>query len=104
MSLQQVKRDIDRLKESTGIGHLQELLKRDPDTLTYAEICQLFMEVPVRQLSSNVFEVAKQRWIASGSTSLSGVSTERLRAMLDESHEMTRGCSGNEFVAIEKSN
>jgi hypothetical protein len=48
VSLQQVKLDIDRLKESTGIGHLQELLKCDPDTLTDAEICQLFMEVPIR--------------------------------------------------------
>jgi hypothetical protein len=86
VSLQQVKRDIDRLKESTGIEHLQELLKRDPDILTDAEICQLFMKVPVRQLQSNVFEVATRRWIASGGTSLSGVSTERLRAILDESH------------------
>lgn len=87
MSLQQLKTEIDRLKESTGIDHLKELLKSDPNTLTDSEICELFMGVPVLHVPSNLFEVAKQRWIDSGGTSLSGVSTERLLQMRDEIKE-----------------
>lgn len=92
MSLQQIKRDLDKLKESTDIGHLQELLKRNPGDLTDSEMCQLLMNFPVRRIPHNVFGVLRERWLETDGKSLSGVSTERLIEIRDELHEMRKGC------------
>jgi hypothetical protein len=102
LSLQHIKRDIEELKKSTNIGHLQELLKRNPDDLTDSECCQLLMEVSIRQIPPNIIKVIGERAYKTNGKSLSGVSTERLREIRDEAHEMTKECSENEPAAVKK--
>jgi hypothetical protein len=92
LSLQQIKRDLDKLKESTDIGHLQELLKCNPDDLTDSDLCQLLMGVPVKQLPSNFFITTRKRWMETDGKSLSGVSTERLKEIIDELHNTHKEC------------
>lgn len=92
MSLQQIKRDLDKLKESTDIGHLQELLKRNPNDLTDSDLCQLLMNFPVSRIPLNVFGVLRERWLETNGESLSGVSTERLVEIRDDLQKMRKGC------------
>ena len=92
MSFQQIRRDIDLLKESTGVGHLQELLRRNPDDLTDSEMCQLLMNFPVSRIPQDMFGVLRERWLETDGKSLSGVSTERLIEIRDELHKMRKEC------------
>jgi hypothetical protein len=105
LSLQQIKRDFNRLKESTDIGSLQVLLKRNPEHLTDSELDLLLMEVPVKQLYPIHINEANERLRKARETNghaLLGVSTERLREILDELHGMRKECNDNEPAAIEK--
>jgi hypothetical protein len=55
MSLQQIRRDIEGLKESTKTRPLQVLLSCNAEDLTGLELTKLLMEVPIRQLPTSVF-------------------------------------------------
>jgi hypothetical protein len=54
MSLQQIRRDIEGLKESTKARPLQVLLSCNAEDLTDSELTKLLMEVPIRQLPTSV--------------------------------------------------
>lgn len=90
--MQQIKRDLEKLKESTYIGHLQELLKRNPYDLTDSDLCQLLMIFPVSRIPQDMFGVLRERWLETDGKSLSGVSTERLIEIRDELHKMRKEC------------
>ena len=81
------------------------LLKRNPENLTDSELDLLLMEVPVKQLYPIHINEANERLRKAHKTNghaLLGVSTERLREILNELREMTKGDSENEPAAIEK--
>ena len=54
MSLLQIRRDIEGLKESTKARPLQVLLSCSAEDLIDAELTKLLMEVPIRQLPTSV--------------------------------------------------
>lgn len=54
MSLQQIRKDIEGLKESTKARPLQVLLNCKTEDLTDSELTKLLMEIPIRQLSTSV--------------------------------------------------
>ena len=61
MSLQQIKREIEGLRESTKARHLQVLLTCKGEDLTDAELTKLLMEVPIRQLPTSVLRAIIDR-------------------------------------------
>ena len=54
LSLQQIRRDIEGLKESTKARPLQVLLSCNAENLTDSELTKLLMEVPIMQLPTSV--------------------------------------------------
>jgi hypothetical protein len=61
MSLQQIRRDIEGLKESTTARPLQTLLNCNADDLLDAELTKLLTEVPLRQLPTSVLLTIQNR-------------------------------------------
>jgi len=61
LSLQQIRRDIEGLKESTKARHVQVLLTCKGEDLTDAELTKLLMEVPIRQLPTSVLLTIQNR-------------------------------------------
>lgn len=61
MSLQQIRRDIEGLKESTKARPLQVFLSCNAEDLIDAELTKLLMEVPIRQLPTSVLLTIQNR-------------------------------------------
>src|SRR5450759_3203041 len=61
MSLQQIKREIQGLKESTKTRSLQVLLTCKGEDFTDAELTKLLMEVLIRQLPTSVLLTIQNR-------------------------------------------
>lgn len=95
MSLQQIKRDIERLKESTKTRPLQVLLNCNADDLTDSELTKLLMHVPIRQLPTSVMLTIQNRVHGSNFKCLQDLPAGYLEKMRKEYWK-------NEPAAVEK--
>jgi len=84
MSLQQIRRDIEGLKESTKARPLQVLLSCNAEDLTDSELTKLLMEVPIRQLPTSVLLTVLNRVHGSNFKSLFDIPTEYLKKIAEE--------------------
>jgi len=97
MSLTQIKRDIEGLKESTKARPLQVLLNCNADDLTDSELTKLLMELPIRQLPTSVLITIHNRVHGSNFKCLQDLPAGYLEKMRKEYWE-------NEPAAIKKGN
>jgi len=95
MSLQQIKREIEGLKESTKTRSLQVLLTCKGEDLTDAELTKLLMEVPIRQLPTSVLLTIQNRVHGSNFKCLQDLPAGYLEKMRKEYWK-------NEPAAVEK--
>jgi hypothetical protein len=107
MSLQQIRRDIEGLKESTKARHLQVLLSCNAEDLTDSELTKLLMEVPIRQLPTSVLLTIHNRVHGSNFKCLQDLPAgffEKMRNEYLESLSETEKKNFLEFRGIEGEN
>jgi len=84
LSLQQIRRDIEGLKESTKARPLQVLLSCNAEDLTDSELTKLLMEVPIRQLPTSVLLTIQNRIYGNNFKCLQDLPTGYLEKMRNE--------------------
>ena len=87
MSLQQIKREIQGLKESTKTRSLQVLLTCKGEDFTDAELTKLLMEVLIRQLPTSVLLTVLNRGKGTNFKLLQDIPPGYLEKMIKEYRE-----------------
>lgn len=87
MSLQQIRRDIEGLKESTKTRPLHVLLNGNAEDFTDSELAKLLMEVPIRQLPTSVLLTIQNRAHGSNFKCLQDLPAGYLEKMRNEWYE-----------------
>jgi len=84
LRLQQIRKDIEGLKESTKARPLQVLLSCNAEDLTDSELTKLLMEVPIRQLPTSVLLTIQNRIYGNNFKCLQDLPTGYLEKMRNE--------------------